>query len=102
MKEYGTRLMAWSPLARGMNNLFGNEMLKEIADRHGVAIAQLPVAWAIAKGTLPIIGVTKVYQVEDAAKAAQILLSNEEMGQLETLAKEANVDTRGSWENPMA
>ena len=24
MKEYDTRLMAWSPLARGMNNLFGN------------------------------------------------------------------------------
>ena len=36
MKEYGTRLMAWSPLARGMNNLFGNETLKEIADRESV------------------------------------------------------------------
>ena len=41
MKEYGTRLMAWSPLARGMNNLFGNETLKEIADRHGKDIAQI-------------------------------------------------------------
>ena len=33
MKAYGTRLMAWSPLARGMNNLFGNETLKDIAVR---------------------------------------------------------------------
>ena len=41
MKEYGTRLMAWSPLARGMNNLFDNETLKEIADRHGKDIAQI-------------------------------------------------------------
>ena len=62
----------------------------------------MAIAWAIAKGTRPIIGVTKPSQVEDAAKAAQIVLSNEEMGQLETLAKETNVDTRGSWENPMA
>ena len=30
-------------------------------------------AGAIAKGTLPIIGVTKVYQVEDAAKAARLM-----------------------------
>ena len=37
-----------------------NACLKEIADAHGVATAQVPVAWAIAKGTLPIIGVTKV------------------------------------------
>ena len=35
MKEYGTRLMAWSPLARGMNNLFGNETLQGIAACHG-------------------------------------------------------------------
>ena len=47
----------------------------------------MAIAWAIAKGTRPIIGVTKPSQVEDAAKAAQIVLSNEEMGQLETLAK---------------
>ncbi len=37
-----------------------NACLKEIAGAHGVAPAQVPVAWAIAKGTLPIIGVTKV------------------------------------------
>ena len=41
MKEYGTRLMAWSPLARGMNNLFGNETLKEIADRHGKELKEI-------------------------------------------------------------
>ena len=44
---------------------------------------------------------TKPSQVEDAVKAAQIALSASEMEQLEILAKEANVDTRGSWENPM-
>lgn len=31
----------------------------------GVGAAQIPVAWAIAKGMLPIIGVTKENQVED-------------------------------------
>ena len=36
-------------------------------------------AWAIAKGTLPIIGVTKENQVLDAVKAVNITLSDEEV-----------------------
>lgn len=57
-----------------------NAGMKEIADQDGVSMAQLTVAWAIAKGTLPIIGVTKVSQVEDAVKAAAWELSAEETG----------------------
>ncbi len=78
-----------------------NTGLKEIADRHGVAIAQLPVAWAIAKGTLPIIGVTKVYQVEDAAKAAALELSADEIETMEHLASETPLNVIRYWEKEM-
>ena len=46
-------------------------------------MAQIPVAWAIAKGTLPIIGVTKENQVLDAAKAVNLELTGEEIKYLE-------------------
>ena len=75
--------------------------LREIAAHHDATPAQIAMAWAIAKGTVPIIGVTKVEQVDDAAKAAAINLTAAEVRQLEQLAKDANVDTRGSWESPM-
>ena len=78
-----------------------NAGLKEIADKHGVAIAQLPVAWAIAKGTLPIIGVTKVYQVEDVAKAAALELTAEEMEAMEQLAGEMPLNVIRYWEKEM-
>lgn len=78
-----------------------NKGLEEIADRHHVATAQIPVAWAIAKGTLPIIGVTKVYQVEDAAKAAAIELSEEEISMIEKLGDEAQVNVIRYWEKEM-
>lgn len=78
------------------------DVTKKIAEVHGVAAAQIPVAWAIAKGTMPIIGVTSSRQVEDAVKAAEVELTAEEMAELEKVAKETGVDTRGSWENPMA
>ncbi len=59
------------------------------------------MAWAIAKGTTPIIGVTKVSQVQDAVKAMRISLTIGEINQMETAAEETGVDTRGSWEMPM-
>ena len=78
------------------------EAMAAIGEKYGANVSQVAIAWAIAKGTRPIIGVTKPHHVTDAAKAADIVLTAEEMEQLETLAREANVDTRGSWENPMA
>lgn len=78
-----------------------NAGLKEIADRHGVSVAQLPVAWAIAKGTLPIIGVTKVSQVEDAIKAAALELSAEEIRKMETLGSQAGLNVIRYWEKEM-
>ena len=59
MQEYGTRLMAWSPLARGMNNLFGNETLREIADRHGKDIAQICLKFLTDEGIIVIPQSTK-------------------------------------------
>lgn len=50
---------------------------KKIAAAHGVSPAQ-PVAWAVAKGTAPILGVTSPEQVADAVKAASIVLTAEE------------------------
>lgn len=54
-----------------------------------------------AAGTTPLIGVTKVSQVDDAVKAANIILTAKEIETLESLAKTIDVNTRGGWEIPM-
>ncbi|HJC23176.1 MAG TPA: aldo/keto reductase [Candidatus Eisenbergiella merdavium] len=100
LPEGSQRGDTYNPILPQLEKL--TDAMRSMGEKHGATVAQVAIAWAIAKGTRPIIGVTKPSQVEDAAKAAQVVLSAEEMEQLETLAKEANVDTRGSWENPMA
>jgi myo-inositol catabolism protein IolS len=75
--------------------------MRTVGDRYGISPAQVALAWAIAKGTTPIIGVTKVTQVQEAAQAASIVLTEEEIRTLEASAKSSGVDTRGSWEMPM-
>ena len=79
-----------------------NNELRSIGEKHNASPAQIATAWAITKGTLPIIGVTKVRQVEEAAEAAQIILTEEEVLSLEKLGDEAGVDTLREWEKEMA
>ncbi len=78
-----------------------NNAIAEIASKHDVKVAQLPIAWAISKGTLPIVGATKVHHVEDAANALDITLSEDEIKTMEKLADNANINTIRFWEKEM-
>lgn len=72
-----------------------------IGTRFDANPAQVATAWAIAKGTLPIIGVTKVHQVEEAAKATQIALTDDEIRRLEKLGDETGISTLREWEKEL-
>ncbi len=74
------------------------DAMAAIGKAHGASAAQIAIAWAIAKGTLPLVGATKPHHVTDAAAAAQLTLTAAEIAELERLAKETGVDTRGGWE----
>ncbi len=75
--------------------------LREVGTSHNASAAQVATAWAIAKGTLPIIGVTKTSQVEEAVKTAALSLTEQEIRELETLAEKSNVSTVRGWEKEM-
>ena len=75
--------------------------MKHIGEKYNVSCSQVGIAWAIAKGTLPIIGATKAHHVTEAAQAATIRLTPEEVTTLERLADATGIDTRGDWEHTM-
>lgn len=93
------RAKSYNPILPQLTELVA--AMKEIGEAHGLSAAQVGTTWAIAKGTLPIIGVTKVRHVEDAVKAASITLTPEEIMRLENLADKANVSTIREWEKKM-
>ncbi|MFC6274047.1 aldo/keto reductase [Levilactobacillus tangyuanensis] len=76
--------------------------LQEIGAAQGASAAEVATAYAIAKGTTPIIGVTKAKYIPSEAKAMALTLTPADIKRLEDLAQAANVDTKGSWEAPMA
>ncbi len=99
MPEGSGRAATYNPVLDKLEIL--NGMLGRIADKYGVGIAQIPVAWAIAKGTLPIIGVTKTSHVEDAVKAANIMLTDDEVSELERVADSLGLNVVRMWEKEM-
>lgn len=76
--------------------------LAKIGKKYNASVAQVAEAWAINKNTLPIIGVTKEKYIAQTKQAISIQLTNDEITKLEKLADATNVETKGSWEKPMA
>ena len=112
-KDQGIGLIPWSPLARGFltgrykrgktpdstryraDKYFAErffrpedfdvvERTEEVAREKGVTTAQVALAWLLHKGVnAPIIGATKVEQVEDAVGSLDVKLSDDDAKRLE-------------------
>ncbi len=77
------------------------DMLASIGQKQDAAAPDVAIAWAIAKGTTPIIGVTKSDHVDSLVRAGSISLTGDDIAELEALADAADVNTRGWWEKEM-
>lgn len=99
LPEGSQRGKTYNPLLPQIEQLVA--AMRTVGERYNITPAQVALAWAIAKGTTPIIGVTKTAQVQDAIRAAGIRLTVEDVKTIEEAAERTGVDTRGSWESPM-
>lgn len=55
----------------------------EIADRHGAAMSEIALAWLLRYVDSPVVGATRVEQIEGMARAVDLKLSDEEAAYLE-------------------
>ena len=55
----------------------------EIAERHGVSMTEVSLAWLLTRVTAPVVGATKLHHIEGAAKATELTLTPEEITYLE-------------------
>lgn len=73
----GLVFLPWAPVGQGD---IGNEVVTDVARRHGVSPYQVVIAWLLARSPamLPIPGTGSVAHLEDNVAAAQIALSPDE------------------------
>jgi aryl-alcohol dehydrogenase-like predicted oxidoreductase len=107
-QDQGVGVIPWSPLARGRltrpwdtstdrarSDAFGGSLYQdqdaaivakvlEIAQRRGVTPAQVALAWVMAQPavTSPIVGVTRPEHLEDAVKAVDLVLDEQDLEDL--------------------
>ena len=55
----------------------------ELAEKHGVSMTEISLAWLLTKVTSPVVGATKLHHIEGAAKAVDIVLTDDERAYLE-------------------
>ena len=55
----------------------------ELAEKRGVSMTEISLAWLLTKVTAPVVGATKLHHIEGAAQAVDLALAAEECAYLE-------------------
>ena len=59
------------------------DRVAELADKHGVTMTEISLAWLLTKVTAPVVGATKKRHIEGTANAVEMKLTDEEIAYLE-------------------
>lgn len=74
------------------------KLMEQTALKYNIDKSQIPILWVIAKGAVPIIGITKPVYAERLAEALQVDLTPEEIEHLTSEAAATGIRQQGSWE----
>ena len=55
----------------------------ELAEKHGVTMTEVSLAWLLTKVTSPVVGATKLHHIEGAARAVDFDLTDDEIAYLQ-------------------
>ncbi len=59
------------------------DRVSELAEKRGVSMTEVSLAWLLTKVASPVVGATKLHHIEEAAKAAELTLTDGELAYLE-------------------
>ena len=86
MNNHHIPLEAYSPLARG--DVFDNDIIKQIADKHNITPAQVSLAWILSdKQRIAIPKTSNPDHLQGNLDAAKVSLDQQDIAQINTLAK---------------
>ncbi|WP_404357254.1 aldo/keto reductase [Cytobacillus firmus] len=81
--KHNMHIEAWAPLMQG--GLFENEVLTEMAEKHGKSIAQIVLRWHLQNGIIVIPKSTKPHRIKENADLFDFELSQQDMELINSL-----------------
>ena len=85
LNEQNILMQAWSPLAAGKEDLFSNEILCEIAQKHQKTVAQIILRWLVQRGIVPVVKSANPVRMKENLDVFDFVLSEGEMKQIASL-----------------
>jgi len=85
MKENNVQIESWGPFAEGRNNMFQNEMLVSIAERHNKSVAQVVLRWLTQRGVVVIPKSVRKERINENFNIFDFELSQDDMEKIATL-----------------
>lgn len=85
LREYGIVPQAWAPFAEGMNGMFTNSVLTDIAKEHNKSVAQIILRWNVQRGVSVIPKSVHRNRMEENLSIWSFELSAEDMQRIGTL-----------------
>ena len=85
MQSKGVVMEGWAPFAEGKNDLFHNETLRKIGDKHGKSIAQTVLRWLLQRGIVCIPKSVRKERMEQNFDVFDFQLDAEDMAQIAAL-----------------
>lgn len=85
MAENHVQLQSWAPFAEGRNQLFENEMLNQLAKKHGKSVAQVVLRWLTQRGIVVIPKTVRKERMIENAAIFDFELTQADMEQIATL-----------------
>lgn len=83
--KYGVVLEAWAPFAEGRNNMFHNEVLQAIGEKHNKSIAQVILRWLYQRGIVSLAKSVHEERIKENFDIYSFELDNDDMKKIETL-----------------
>ncbi|MGI6223110.1 MAG: aldo/keto reductase [Prevotella sp.] len=82
LNEFGTKTMAWAPLAEGQNGFFTDPTLTAIGKPYGKTPAQVALRWLIQRGIVAIPKSTHVERMKQNLDVFDFKLSDDDMAKI--------------------
>ncbi|MGG3157754.1 aldo/keto reductase [Priestia megaterium] len=91
MKENNVQIESWAPFAEGKNDIFQNEGLVSIAEKHNKSVAQIILRWLTQRGVVVIPKSVRKERIIENFNIFDFELSQEDMEKIATLDTEESL-----------
>lgn len=79
LSDHNIQMLAWSPLSAGQHDIFHNEQLIRLGEKHDKSVAQIVLRWLVQRNVVPIVKSVNPDRMKENLDIFDFSLTEDEM-----------------------